>query len=311
MKPLTHEVIEAEAEFLKRQAGPYIAEVRRLKKGASRAIRGKKGAVALSALVQYAAGEGFSCGSETFFCDMLDRRRGICYPMSAFYVILGNELDLPIHYAEAPEHVFVRWVGGKIANLETTRSEIVRDTYYTNPKNGFFSRLGMHPRSAETGAYMTTKGPSQFLSVTLSQRAFSQLKRKKYDSAFADCQRALEINPVKITAMNNLGLVNIALERYEEAAALFGRILELDPHAATAYSSLGVIYNRFGDHTKALESYGRSVDIDPENPLPYFGQAKTNLRVGSYGRAAVDVCRGTRKAAIAVSKAIKAKIKNR
>lgn len=300
MKQLTHDIVEAEAEFLEKPAQPYISELKRLKKGAGRVIRGKKGLDILDALVYYFKAEGFSKGdSKTgFLCDLLSTKRGDCYPTSALYIILGNELDLPVSYAEAPAHVFIRWAGSE--NFETMRSATVENAYYTDPKNGFFSRLGMHPRSAETGAYMTTRPVSQILSVTFSQRGLAQLKRSKYELALADCKRSLEINPVKVTALSNSGLTNMSLERYEEARQQLERALDLDPHDADVHSTLGTVYGSLGDYKNSLDNYTISIDIDPNRPFPYFGRAYSNFKTGHPLRAAADVPRLFGKAAIEV-----------
>jgi protein O-mannosyl-transferase len=66
--------------------------------------------------------------------------------------------------------------------------------------------------------------------------------RQDYDSALAEYNAALRINPNIIDALNNQAFVYARLERWSEATANFERIVELTPDKAVAHLNLSVAY---------------------------------------------------------------------
>lgn len=53
----------------------------------------------------------------------------------------------------------------------------------------------------------------------------------EYRKSLADCQRAIELNPVHFGALHGLGLCHAALGEYQQAIAAFRRALEIQPYA--------------------------------------------------------------------------------
>ncbi|PSB22709.1 hypothetical protein C7B61_00575 [filamentous cyanobacterium CCP1] len=52
-----------------------------------------------------------------------------------------------------------------------------------------------------------------------------------YEKSLADCQQAIELNPLHFGALHGMGLCQAALGNYLEAIQAFRRALEIQPHA--------------------------------------------------------------------------------
>ncbi len=100
------------------------------------------------------------------------------------------------------------------------------------------------------------------------------------DSALADANRALELNP-------NLGLgyavrafVRMSdVEKVEEAKADLEKALQLDPNLALAYSLRGKLYIDESEFEQAKADLGRAIELRPDYAAPaiYLGDALFGL----------------------------------
>ncbi len=64
-----------------------------------------------------------------------------------------------------------------------------------------------------------------------NRRAVLQFVTRNYYDAIADCEMALELNPVHFGALHGLGLSHAALGNYSAAIRAFRAALEIQPHA--------------------------------------------------------------------------------
>ncbi len=64
-----------------------------------------------------------------------------------------------------------------------------------------------------------------------NRRAVWGFITRKYDRAIADCQKAIELNPVHFGALHGLGLCHAALGNYSAAISAFRSALAIQPHA--------------------------------------------------------------------------------
>mgnify|MGYP002777054391 FL=1 len=64
-----------------------------------------------------------------------------------------------------------------------------------------------------------------------NRRAVLYYVRQEFRKAIADCQTALELNPIHFGALHGLGLCYAALGEYRDAIQAFRRALEIQPYA--------------------------------------------------------------------------------
>lgn len=64
-----------------------------------------------------------------------------------------------------------------------------------------------------------------------NRRAVLMFMTHNYDLAIADCEKAIELNPVHFGAFHGLGLCHAALGNYSAAIRAFRSALDIQPHA--------------------------------------------------------------------------------
>jgi len=64
-----------------------------------------------------------------------------------------------------------------------------------------------------------------------NRRAVLRFMTQDYDRAIADCEKAIELNPVHFGALHGLGLCHAALGDYSAAIGAFRSALDIQPHA--------------------------------------------------------------------------------
>lgn len=64
-----------------------------------------------------------------------------------------------------------------------------------------------------------------------NRRAVLMFMTQNYDLAIADCEKAIELNPVHFGAFHGLGLCHAALGNYSAAIRAFRSALDIQPHA--------------------------------------------------------------------------------
>ncbi len=76
-----------------------------------------------------------------------------------------------------------------------------------------------------------------------------------YSQAFANFDRAIEINPLNAKAYNGLGIAHTNLEDYPQAIAYLNRAIKLDPAYIEAYYNRGIAHKLQGNNKKASQDF--------------------------------------------------------
>ncbi|WNZ44385.1 tetratricopeptide repeat protein [Leptolyngbya boryana CZ1] len=64
-----------------------------------------------------------------------------------------------------------------------------------------------------------------------NRRAVLYFVQQQYRKAIADCEKAIELNPIHFGALHGLGLCYAAIGDYRDAIAAFRQALEIQPYA--------------------------------------------------------------------------------
>lgn len=97
------------------------------------------------------------------------------------------------------------------------------------------------------------------------ERGSKEARRGNAEKAVAHFQRALELHPPYVQALNDLGVQYMKLNRSSEALATFRRALEIDPQAPHPHVNIGVLYLQQRAFADAAASLQRAVELDPGN----------------------------------------------
>jgi tetratricopeptide (TPR) repeat protein len=113
-------------------------------------------------------------------------------------------------------------------------------------------------------------------------------RRRRYEEALADLNRALELEPHDTLAPASRGVTYWLMGRYEEALADLNRVLELEPHDTWALANRGLTYQLMGRYEEALADFGRALELDPSYAWALANQGETYRRMGRYEEALAD-----------------------
>ncbi len=144
-------------------------------------------------------------------------------------------------------------------------------------------------------------------------------RRREYESAIREYEKALRLDPYNATTYNNLGMIFRDTQRMDEAIRMYKKALflrpnfekahnnlgvayylkgnlkeaeqellmalSIEPKSAEGYVNLGLIYSEMGLSDKAIEALARAVKYDPENPQAHYNLAMLLEKEGSYREA--------------------------
>jgi tetratricopeptide (TPR) repeat protein len=114
--------------------------------------------------------------------------------------------------------------------------------------------------------------------------ALEQQGRK--EEALAHYTEALQINPNRLQAHNDLANLLADLGRRTEALEHYREALRLKPDAPLAHENLGTLLVEMGKFDAAQAQYSEAARLAPEDPRPLYLMGKASLRQG-HGKDAV------------------------
>jgi Flp pilus assembly protein TadD len=96
-------------------------------------------------------------------------------------------------------------------------------------------------------------------------KAGSLIRKKKFEQAVKEFQRAIALDADFAEAHDDLGVAYTRLNRYREAEAEFRRTIELIPDESQPHSNLGWVLLATGRRAEAEASGRRAIHLAPDN----------------------------------------------
>lgn len=191
---------------------------------------------------------------------VLRRRRGYCTGLALVYATVAEQLDLPVHAVNAPDHLFLRYDDGATRiNIETLAGgRDITDEQYRR-------REHIDDISMERGVFLTNLDDDRFLSQLTNNLGTLHTRGGRSRRAEQLYQRAIRLDPLNPTAYYNLARQRMAEGRLDEAIAGFGRALELHPNDLRSLNNRGVCRAQQGDRDGAVADFLAVLAIDPSS----------------------------------------------
>ncbi|SVB82343.1 uncharacterized protein METZ01_LOCUS235197, partial [marine metagenome] len=203
---------------------------------------------------------------ELFLHGMLKTKQGYCMNLSLLYLIIGDQLGLPLHGVGLPNHFFVRYGSGSDRiNIETTESGA------TYPDSFYESRFGLKFNS-KTPFFTQSLDKKQTLGAYLSNVGMVYYKISRPQKAIFYLKAATEINPLSIEAHNNLANIYGETRQRKLAVQQYQKALQADPNNASTLFNLGQTYIELSKPDRAIETFLQATQIEP-----FFIQAHQRL----------------------------------
>jgi len=207
--------------------------------------------------------------------DLLKDKRGTCVTLVILYVSVAERLDINVHAAATPVHLFVRYEGPDgVINVETLeQGRTIEDAEYLR-------RHRIADSSVERGIFMRPLSNRAVIAHFLSNRGAIASRAGGRDDAMRDFDAALELYPDLEAAYYNRGLEHLKAGEFDTAREDLTKAIELHPLDAQAFNNRGLANLRGGDSEAARRDFEEAMRIDPaqkearENPK-LLGQASS------------------------------------
>jgi tetratricopeptide (TPR) repeat protein len=112
--------------------------------------------------------------------------------------------------------------------------------------------------------------------------------KKDYDKAIADCNEAIRLDPGHARAYYTRGVVWSDKKDYDQAIADYNEAIRLDPGYERAYSGRGNAWRAKKDYDKAIADYNEAIRLDPGYARAYNGRGKAWSAKKDYDKAIAD-----------------------
>ncbi len=190
-------------------------------------------------------------------------RKGHCVGLATVYLVLAEEMGLPIHAVATPRHVFLRWDDGKFRrNIELFQKG--RDV----PDADYIREQRIPKESLERGVFLASLTRKEFLGFIYQNRGVLESRREDYEASGADYRRALRLNPKLEAAHYNLGNDALKQKRYRKAIRDYTRAFSLYPADVWALHNRGLAWKGLGETEKAERDWRLAREIDPGVNVP-------------------------------------------
>jgi tetratricopeptide (TPR) repeat protein len=112
-----------------------------------------------------------------------------------------------------------------------------------------------------------------------------------YQAAILSFNRAIELNPANVAAINNRGNAFYLNGQYQAALLDYNRALQIDPNSPIIYNNRGNANYELGDYFSALRDYDEAIYLDDRYAEAYYGRGSTYLLTEDYELALSDLGR--------------------
>jgi tetratricopeptide (TPR) repeat protein len=97
--------------------------------------------------------------------------------------------------------------------------------------------------------------------AVLNKRGLVHGEKDEIDSALADFNHAIYLNPNNFDALNNLGNLYFAQNQFGRAITGYTEVLRLKPDYAEAFINRGGAYARQGNLDRAIQDYDQAIRL--------------------------------------------------
>jgi len=189
---------------------------------------------------------------------VLAGRKGHCVGLASVYLILAEELHLPIYGVATPKHIFLRWDDGKFRrNIELFQKgrQVGEEDYIREQK--------IPKESIEQGVFLANLSRKQFLGFVYQNLGVLESQAGRFEQSQKHYAHALRLNPRLAAAYYNRGNDELKQKSYKKAIHDYTKSLKLYPTDAWALWNRGLAWKGLGEMEKAETDSSRAKEIDP------------------------------------------------
>lgn len=201
--------------------------------------------------------DGVAGNPDNYLLDrVIARRRGNCLGLTALYLLLAEDLSIPMFGVYLPSHCFVRYEdAGVRINIET------------GEKGGEWAdeRYLREFRLAGRGSYLRSLSGKEMVAVYLKSLGATFSRKKRDDAALRLYREAALLYPTLPDLYFNVGVSFHTKGMRKEAIEQYRRALALDPDLDVARDNLGAVLVKEGRPEEALAEARKAMGRNPGN----------------------------------------------
>jgi len=113
-------------------------------------------------------------------------------------------------------------------------------------------------------------------------------KRKIYNRALQEFDKAIKIDPTSFKAYFWRGRVYLKTEQYDEAIADFKMVIKLKPDYSKPYHNLGWLYYQEGKYEESIRHLNKAIELEPNSGWAYYTRGRSHFKKGDLEMALRD-----------------------
>jgi tetratricopeptide (TPR) repeat protein len=189
---------------------------------------------------------------------VLDGKKGYCVGLATIYLILAEELNLPIHAVATPKHVFLRWDDGKFRR----NIELFQEGRQV-PDKDYIREQKIPQEGIDRGVFLANLSAKEFLGFIYQNLGVLKSQRGEFEQSGKDYTEAIRLNRKLAAAYYNRGNDFLKRKQYRKAIRAYDKSLKLYPTDAWALWNRGLAWKGLGKTEKAEADQERARVLDP------------------------------------------------
>ena len=106
--------------------------------------------------------------------------------------------------------------------------------------------------------------------------------------AIENYKKSIKLDPMYVLAYNNRGNSYSNLKQYEWAIQDYDKAIELDPNYAISYNNRGNRYADLKQYERAIQDYDKAIELDPNYAFAYNNRGLSYHKLKQYERSIQD-----------------------
>jgi len=126
------------------------------------------------------------------------------------------------------------------------------------------------------------------LAIAYNNRGLAYVKLNKFEEAFEDFKKAIELNPSDFEPYIICAYTHDELNQYEDEIECFNKLIELNPDIAAFYNERGLAYFKLRQYEEALKDYNKAVIFNSNIAGVYLNRGLCYYKLKQYEDAITD-----------------------
>ena len=181
--------------------------------------------------------------------------------------------------------IYIPGVGELLQTVDITES-------FADPNGRVVKKFSFDQETLQEQTRVVNSGVVSVRELSISRKAWGEFRKaqdrlrdRKVDEAIQLLQRAMELAPQFMEAMNNLGTIYFQKGEMETAESYFRQALAIEPEAFEPMVNLGGVLLATGSAHEAVEFNQRAQELRPLDALANAQLGLCYFRLGDFGQA--------------------------